>query len=199
MSDGGTQVIRQMQYGTIGTDAIIGVPTAQGHYLRAPCIDSAIYRQAADGSKDTYKGTYILAESATRTIIDDKSKVRLSRKLIIEEKGFCFTPLRGISINSQATMISSMYACRGGDEVTKFLVDNKFLIPLAYEAYDRLQTYFPSSTIFAEVGCDRLLISVGTNLSPEEADDRLHRFDEEWWIDASITSMGQLCIMVEFQ
>jgi len=105
-----------------------------------------------------------------------------------------------ITLSSTMTIIKAMYAFRGGDnEIREFLTNNVYLVPLASEAYKKLQTYFPYSTIFMEVNQDQLVISVGTTESPEEADERLHRFDEDWWIDASINSMGRLCITVEFQ
>jgi hypothetical protein len=103
------------------------------------------------------------------------------------------------SINSNITTISHMYTYRGGDEVAKFLENNKFLTPLVSEAYNKLQAHFPHSTIFAEVVHGGLVISVGTTLDPENAIRKLDKFDEDWWLDACDRSQAKLCITVEYQ
>jgi len=84
-------------------------------------------------------------------------------------------------------------------DVGKFLNSNKFLIPLISEAYNRLPKFFPLSPVSMRVHQNELVIAVMTSLSPEDADEKLDNFDEEWWIDASERSNARLCITVEFQ
>jgi hypothetical protein len=104
-----------------------------------------------------------------------------------------------IILNSIMTIFNSMYDLRERDEIREFLKNNASLIPVLSEAYNKLQIYFPYSTIFAEVIQDELVISVGTTLSPREAKKQLYKFDEEWWLDVCNTSRSKLCITVEFQ
>lgn len=105
----------------------------------------------------------------------------------------------GKNLNFMMAAFSNMYKLRQPNEIRDFLEINDFLSPLVSEAHGRLQNYFPNSTIFMEVDQNELVISVGTSFSPEEADRRLQKFDEEWWIDKSINSNARLCITVEFQ
>jgi|WetSurMetagenome_2_1015567.scaffolds.fasta_scaffold117483_2 hypothetical protein len=103
------------------------------------------------------------------------------------------------NLNFMMATFSDMYKLRRPNEIRDFLEANDFLNPLVSEAHDKLQEYFPNSTIFMEVDQNELVVSVGTSFSPEEADERLHNFDVEWWIDASENSKARLCITVEFQ
>ena len=103
------------------------------------------------------------------------------------------------NLNYMMSTFDNMYKLRRPDEIRTFLEDNDFLSPLISEAYWKLQNHFPNSSIFMQVDNNELVISVGTGLSPEEADEKLHNFDEEWWIDASENSNARLCITVEFQ
>ena len=102
-------------------------------------------------------------------------------------------------LNSIIAMYNSIYKLRKPDEIRVFLEDNDFLNPIIIGAYEKLQKYFPKSPIFMEIDQGELVISVGTSLSPEEADERLNNFDEEWWIEEFINSKSRLCITVEFQ
>jgi hypothetical protein len=103
------------------------------------------------------------------------------------------------NLNFMMAAFNNMYKLRRPNEIRDFLEANDFLNPLVSEAHDQLQKHFPSSTIFMEVDQNELVMSVGTSFSPEEADERLHNFDVEWWIDASEKSKARLCITVEFQ
>jgi hypothetical protein len=108
-----------------------------------------------------------------------------------------------IFLNSAMSIFNNMYDIRGNfagcKAVREFLQCNTFLIPLVSEAYERLQTHFPYSTIFMDVVHDELVISVGTTLSPKETRKNLNAFDEEWWLDVCVNSHAKLCITVEFQ
>jgi hypothetical protein len=103
------------------------------------------------------------------------------------------------NLNSMIATYNSMYQLREPSEIRVFLEDNDFLNPIITEAYGKLQKHFPSSTIFMEVEQNELVISVGTTLSPQEAKEKLDKFDEEWWLDNCMQSHAKLCITVEFQ
>jgi hypothetical protein len=102
------------------------------------------------------------------------------------------------NLNFIMSILSSMYMIRSGGKVRDFLENNKYLTPLVSEAYPELQKHFPYSTIFMDVDQGILVISVGTTLSPEDANEKLNGFDEEWWLNVCVKSQARLCITVEF-
>jgi len=97
------------------------------------------------------------------------------------------------------TIFGDQYKLRRANEIRDFLNDNNYLIPLVSDAYSNLQKYFPGSAVFMEVERGDLVISVVTELSPEEATSKLYQFDEDWWLDACIDSRARMCITVEYQ
>lgn len=102
-------------------------------------------------------------------------------------------------LNYIMSILNIMYMIRDGVRVREFLRDNTYLAPIISEAYPELQKHFPHSTFFMDIDQGTLVISVGTTLSPEVANENLNRFDEEWWLDVCVNSHAKLCITVEFQ
>ena len=107
---------------------------------------------------------------------------------------------------TQIRLLDRLYTFRERTEVLWFLERYPFLPPLLLEAYDEIENHFPYSELFLEVVTDpeetddsQLVISIGTNLNPDEADDRLDEFDDSWWLDALDQAQGKLCIDVEFR
>ncbi|MBC7250165.1 MAG: hypothetical protein H5T62_07760 [Anaerolineae bacterium] len=103
-------------------------------------------------------------------------------------------------------MLERLYVFKERKEVTSFLEECPFLIPLLLEAHYEIEQHFSPSQVFLEVITDpeetnstQLLASIATGLDPDEALDRLERFDEEWWLDALAGARGKLCIDVEFR
>lgn len=111
------------------------------------------------------------------------------------------------AIDLLETNLEHLYTFREPAEVIQFLENHRFLIPLLGEAHVQLKNYFgPSAQIFLEVVVDpeveddrELVAFVHTDLSADEAFERLRQFDRDWWLDASVEAQGALSIHVEFQ
>ncbi|MBE0516022.1 MAG: hypothetical protein IBX41_01345 [Methanophagales archaeon] len=102
--------------------------------------------------------------------------------------------------------LKQLYVLRREEEVYDFLVKDSFLFPLLLEAYDKISNYFEeSSKVFLEVvtdpeaGDEDLLISIHTNLRPEEAFNRLSQLDKEWWLDTPTYVRKKICIDLDFK
>ena len=83
------------------------------------------------------------------------------------------------------------------DEAAEIFQKNWDLAILVSRAEIKLKDYFGITLVYLETveNCE-LLMSVATKLSPEEALNRLHRFDDEWWIENEPLAKGMLCIDV---
>jgi hypothetical protein len=103
-------------------------------------------------------------------------------------------------------LVERLYTFRRQAKVSQFLEEFPFLVPLLVEAYSKFGHYFgPYPRAFLEIVTDpeapddhELFALIYTSLTPDEALDRLDRFDRDWWLDASQTTQGKLCIDVEF-
>jgi uncharacterized protein (UPF0332 family) len=101
--------------------------------------------------------------------------------------------------------IDKLYIFRDTNNVTSFLEENQFLVPLLQEAYIQLKEYFPSSDFVLEVvntsevvGEEQLVASIVVKQDPEKASLDLDRFDEHWWLDNMDRAKDKLCIALEF-
>ncbi|MDP3047381.1 MAG: hypothetical protein Q8O07_07890 [Chloroflexota bacterium] len=91
-------------------------------------------------------------------------------------------------------------------EVQAFLSANSHLIQLLFEARRQVSRYFgQDAPVFLEVVSDpesandkQLFALVGTSLSPQEALGTLDRLDQDWWLDVSDQSHGNLVVDVKF-
>ena len=103
--------------------------------------------------------------------------------------------------------LERLFIIRRRSEVAKFLSASSFLFLFLPEAYERIRHYFgKSAQIILEVVTDpeaagdrELVIFIRTNLSPDEAFERLERLGEEWWLDVPFNIRKKLCIDVEFE
>ena len=100
--------------------------------------------------------------------------------------------------------LERLYTFRERAKALWFLERYPFLISLLLEAYSKIGNYFPYPQVFLEVVTDpeafddyQLVVSIATNLDPDEAVDTLERLDEDWWLDALDRAQGKLCIDVE--
>lgn len=99
----------------------------------------------------------------------------------------------------------NMYIYRNFLEITEFLKDNLFLTPLLLQANEKIREYFPLSELVLEVVVDRedtngeeeLVIFICTNLSPEEALDKLEALYRDWWLDVSFDFKEKISINLE--
>ncbi len=112
-----------------------------------------------------------------------------------------------IVTEQQIDSLECLYALRRRDEVVDFLSQHPFLVALLHEAHGKIQTYFHSyRQLILEVVTDpegaddrQLVLFIQTDVRPEEALDGLDRLDKGWWLKASRTSGGKLCIHVEYR
>jgi len=108
-------------------------------------------------------------------------------------------------MRQQNHSLERLYAFRRWEEVVDFLSDYPFLVGFLEEAYGEIQTYFPTCRqLSLEVLTDpeaiddrQLVLFIETDLPPEKALASLHELDDKWWLEASRTSRGKLCIHVE--
>ena len=102
--------------------------------------------------------------------------------------------------------LEQQYIFRDRNGVIGFLENHKFLIPLLLEAYSKIRLYFTEyPEVVLEVVTDpdvpndnQLVASIKTNLSPNEALEKLDSFDSKWWLQSMDRARGELCISVEF-
>ena len=95
---------------------------------------------------------------------------------------------------------------RNRSEVIKFVVDNSFLLHPLCEACEQIRNCFGNSAqVVLEVVTDpefaddqELVIFIRTDLSPDEAFEKLEQIDDEWWLDVPPNVREKLCIDVEF-
>lgn len=109
-------------------------------------------------------------------------------------------------LRRELTLLKRIYTFRKPSEISEFLGDNVYLIPQVVEAHEKIIEYFPTADLVLEVVADpeapdekELVIFIHTNLTPDEALDRLEMFDRNWWLDASLDTGGKLCIHVEYE
>jgi len=102
--------------------------------------------------------------------------------------------------------LKQLYVLRREEEVYDFLINDYFLFSFLSEAYDKINNYFEeSSKVFLEVVTDpeiedeELLISIHTNLRPDEAFNRLSRLDKEWWLNTPTYARKKICIDLDFK
>lgn len=90
-------------------------------------------------------------------------------------------------------------------EVSQFLQRYPFLVTLLLEAHRNIMKYFPgNSQVYLTVAtdpedlsADQLVVSIATDLDPEQATNALDGFDEQWWLKSLRSMQGKLCITLE--
>ena len=102
--------------------------------------------------------------------------------------------------------IDKLYIFREATEVTSFLEENPFLIPLLQEAYMHIKRHLPHSDVVLEVVTDPeimgqkdLVVFIVVEGKAEEASEALDRLDEEWWLNALERAEDKLHIALEFK
>ena len=102
--------------------------------------------------------------------------------------------------------LKQLYTFRGYTEVLQFLEQYPFLVPVLLEAPDKIRHYFPDCQLFLEVSIDPeiidyvlLVLSILMNLDPDEAVNRLHQLDKDWWLNNTTHEVRRnLCTLVEY-
>lgn len=109
-------------------------------------------------------------------------------------------------LEHQIIRIRSLYDFRRLTQVTDFLRENKFLIPLLFEVYGKIGSYFsPSTRVVLEVVSDpeadddvELFVLIQTYANPKEARACLDRLDEEWWLSVLHRAKCKMNIDLEY-
>ncbi len=106
---------------------------------------------------------------------------------------------------SAVERLSGLYQFKNPAEVKGFLGQHPYLTDTLLDAVAQIPTYYGENAQLAlEVVQDfddgeRLLFAfVRTALPVPEVLARRDRFDDEWWLDASLQTQGQLIFDVEF-
>ena len=101
--------------------------------------------------------------------------------------------------------IGNLYIFRDTNDVTSFLEENLFLLPLLQEAYTQTKEYFPDSDLALEVinsseaiGEEQLFVFIVVKGNAEEASQEIDHLDQEWWLDNMKRAQDKLCIALEF-
>jgi len=115
-------------------------------------------------------------------------------------------PSESRSAVSDIFILKCFYVLREEKAVTEFLEKEPSLIQLLSQAYDQIVNHFPGSNeVILEVvsdpeaiGEEELVAFIRTQVSPDEALERLGSFEEEWWLDNCHRAQAKLCFHVEF-
>jgi hypothetical protein len=101
--------------------------------------------------------------------------------------------------------IDKLYIFRDVNDVTSFLEENSFLVPLLQEAYTHIKRHFPDSDVVLEVVTDpeimdekALVAFIVVKQTAKEASQALNRLDKEWWLNALERAEDKLHITLEF-
>jgi len=107
---------------------------------------------------------------------------------------------------SDLRKLEQHYIFRNQSEVMNFAVNNSSLLQPLHEAWDQIRNYFGESVqAVLEVVTDpefiedqELVIFIRTDLSPDEALEKLEQIDSAWLLNVPADVRKKLCINVEF-
>ncbi len=113
---------------------------------------------------------------------------------------------REAEIRVASENLEQLYSFRNRTAVIQFIQEHSSLVSLLGEIPGKLQNYFPKEPLFLEVIADpeavnnaQLVVFVSTCLGPDEAMERLERFDNDWWLDALDRADGKLGVTLAFR
>jgi len=102
--------------------------------------------------------------------------------------------------------LEKIYSFRNQTEVVRFIESNLPHLSVLESLPTMAQDHFPGCGLALEVVVDpettdsrQLVVYISTSLSPEEAVERLDRFDHDWWLDKLQLTAGKLGINLEFR
>ena len=110
------------------------------------------------------------------------------------------------SVAAEIDVIAGLYEFREADEVRVFLKKHPELFDLLERTRPEIDRIFESYVhgVFLELTYDleecreQLYIKIRVDLSVEAADERLNRFDRQWWFQACYPFFGDIQAMVEW-
>ena len=101
--------------------------------------------------------------------------------------------------------LEQLYTFERADEVQSFLSGNPFLMPLLYETYPYIRRYFPDAQLLLEVIADTEVVGWVTlflniiSSQPEKALDKLHEFEDDYWLDQLDRSQNKLSFSIGYR
>ena len=132
------------------------------------------------------------------------------RNVAIESKKFSLDDINGIvkeiyEDESDTLLLKDIYTFRHYNIVQEYLNSNQLLYSILIEAANKIECFFPKSSLFLEVISNpeeesdtHLVIFIKTNVPPTEAVEKLDQLDEEWFLNLPADIMKQLSINLEF-
>lgn len=117
----------------------------------------------------------------------------------------------GISRSSRKNILarlSRIYELKEPLDILRFISQYPDILPLLFEAHLEIKKYFLCEKLILEVISDtessswqKLVISIFTKESANEAFNKLNLLDENWWLDAAMSNPAgnQLSLGVEFE
>lgn len=90
-----------------------------------------------------------------------------------------------------------------GNDVEDYLENKPFLIETLFEAVKKIYCYFGEQTplrleILKDGASEKLFVLIHVGLEPEEANENLNSFDNEWWFKQSKNIHKRLEFSLEF-
>jgi hypothetical protein len=90
------------------------------------------------------------------------------------------------------------------NEVKKYLISNSFLIDTLKDAVANIDKYFGKNNkslleLFTDRESERLFVKIHTSIKPEEAIQKLDKFDEKWWFKLPKNIHNYLEFTLEFE
>jgi hypothetical protein len=113
-----------------------------------------------------------------------------------------------MAIQDSLRSLARTFVLRGEEAVCRYLDIYPFLVPLLWEVDGKVRQYFDvDSPLILEVvkdfesgseEGDELFAMIPTTLPPAEARQRLRRFDENWWLEASRRGQHRMSINIRY-
>ena len=113
-----------------------------------------------------------------------------------------------MAIQDTVSSLARTFAFGDEQAVSHYLDKHPFLVPLLWEVDIKIRQYFDvDSPLILEVvkdfesgweEGDELFAMIPTTLPPAEARQRLRRFDENWWLEASRRGQHRMSINIRY-
>jgi len=92
------------------------------------------------------------------------------------------------------------------DERIDFLNENAFLLPIIFEAEDKINFFFKDELVDIilkkflnpETNEEKIILTIALDTTPEKAFERFIEFRNAWWLDAARKTNWKLEIDIDF-
>ena len=108
----------------------------------------------------------------------------------------------GLLSTRTLSLLELLYTFRSSASVETFLANYPFLAQMLIDLHGQLKHFFPESSLVLDISVDPeaeyLVVYVVMNTTPQDAIERLERFDDGYWLDRHHQAQGKLIVNVEF-